>query len=70
MSINELLPKRRVYQIYLRPEVLKLWGAPPPPAWGRKFIVWGTYLFWIKYVQGNIYILIGTVLSWNILLIA
>jgi hypothetical protein len=44
------------------PEVLELWGAP---LWGGgeggEFIAWGTY---------KIYILIGTLLSWNILLIA
>jgi hypothetical protein len=36
------------------PEVLKLWGVPPPPGGALlvfcgEFFVWGTILFWMKY---------------------
>jgi hypothetical protein len=52
--------------------VLKL--CPPPQVlWGGggKFILWETYLFWMKYGCKVKYllILIGTLLGWNILLI-
>jgi hypothetical protein len=46
------------------PEVLKMWGPPPGvvlgPLGGHKFLVCGTYLFWMKYGRNIKHILVGT----------
>jgi hypothetical protein len=48
-------------------EVPKQWGATPG---GCELIIWGTFIFIEIWVQDKMYILIGTLSDWNILLIA
>jgi hypothetical protein len=71
--ISIFVSKNRIDLNYksLRLMVLKLWGAPPgaPLVLGGGRVDWGIYLFWIKYGRKVIYILIGILLGWNILLI-
>jgi hypothetical protein len=49
--------------------VLKLWAPAPGPLGRSKFILWHIFILNEIWVQGKIYILIGTLLGWNILLI-
>jgi hypothetical protein len=59
----------------VRAQVPELWGAPSGGRFwssgveGRELFVWRTFILNEIWAQGKIYILVGTLLGWNILLI-